>query len=387
MQLYDIILIIFIDFFETFTYNRIYYTIIIYSKFITGVLKKFAKEHLAGFLIIFIKGIGDENLTKKIECRNSVMRDEENKQANKQVKDKIKETGEKSEIGFWTWLGSSIRKILSSSRKKKILLAVETVVLIILVPILAAYIFDIPALVKVPFDSVDWFGYWASYLSLLFTAILDLAALFLALVAYNNENQYKKHGLLYINRVNLEFLYCGDNQYRFNVEMIDLHPNLTHHHEVSIENFEIYAVKNYEVFRNPDLLKNPQIKQQALDLIYSKNLNKNESDLYCQPKSSNERYSLILKFNSNEAFLHEYLTFKTFAQDKKMLYVSFDYKINTSIDNGGSSRFLKALFPSVTKRTSMFLKETETDKSLKTYNVTDEYIENITSETENEVSV
>lgn len=65
MQLYDIILIIFIDFFETFTYNRIYYIIFIYSKFITGVLKKFAREDLAGFLIIFIKGIGDENLTKK----------------------------------------------------------------------------------------------------------------------------------------------------------------------------------------------------------------------------------------------------------------------------------------------------------------------------------
>ena len=69
-----------------------------------------------------------------------------------------------------------------------------------------------------------------------------------------------------------------------------------------------------------------------------------------------------------------------------MLYVSFDYKINTSIDNGGSSRFLKALFPSATKRTSMFLKEAETDKSLKTYNVTDEYIENVTPETEGETS-
>lgn len=285
----------------------------------------------------------------------------------------------KQNSGFWTWLGKSFRLIFASTRRCKVMIVIGTIIFIVLVPIAFAYIIDAPALVDyVPFESVDWFGYWASYLSLVSTIFLDCFALFFALTAYNNERQYKKYGMLYFNSMILNYSYCGDNRYKFKIELIDFHPNLTHHHNISLENFKIYAVKNKEILKNPKLLNNADIKEQAVDLIYSQN-SSSISDFDYFSKSSNEKYSLFLSCESIQIFLNEYFNFKTFSEDKKMLFITYDYVI-TSKDLGRYNRFLNALFPSSKNRTEMLLiqKKCEVNSpNTKVYSIVDERTETI----------
>lgn len=297
----------------------------------------------------------------------------------------------KEKDGFWVWLGQTLRNIFNFERSTKIFMVIATIILLILFPIAFGYLIDAPSLVDyVPFNSEDWFTYWVSYFSLISTILLDCLALFFAFMAYNNERQYKKYGFLYFNNMILSYMNCGNNKdnkkennkdddnnksnnYKFKIEIIDFHPNLTHHQEVKIENFEMYALKNREILNNPKLLNSDQIRNYSLDLIYSQKIaeklnneenpgeDKNPKKIYFS-RSSNERYSLFFNFDSDEKFLEEYLNFRTNSLDKRMLYITFNYEI-VSKDSGRYNRFLNALIPSTKKTMQLFLLE-EADRKL-----------------------
>lgn len=195
----------------------------------------------------------------------------------------------------------------------------------------------------IPYNSVDWFQYWPSYLSFIATLILDVCAILFSYYAFVSEKISSKEGTISIDQIcisNIKMNYASQKLF-FDIELIDNSPLLSYYHQVKIDKLNIYICTSTDTFMNDDVFES--------DFTINSNYTKDILPVYCidnledslTPIVSSEKLIIDLgrrtisdfdKFltqtNEISEVLNYILTNKLkLSEDQKMLLIEFSYVI------------------------------------------------------------